>query len=167
MQNDPSGGLPGHPNELYETTGGGPPNYLQVYQYIGLQLQPFTMYTLTASVRGSADIYMYTASPPNLDDPLAIGSVRSSSSFVDVVAQFTTGASPSGGIGNISLETPQFGGSGIESDFENVRLDATPTPEPSLIVLAGAGLTGLIASGLRRRRTRCFWAPGSIRRAWR
>jgi len=84
---------------------------------------------------------------------VAVPSAVTGGTFQDFTYTFTTGAvAPTGNVG-ISLEAPdpsqsQFGpGRGV---FDNVRLDASPVPEPS------AGLCALIGASLilahRRRR---------------
>lgn len=65
--------------------------------------------------------------------------------FQDVSFNYTTGAMPL--MGNLGIELIS---GGTQSDFDNVRLSATPAPEPGSLALLGTGL-GLMFFVFRRR----------------
>ena len=79
--------------------------------------------------------------------------------FTDFSTSFTTAAVSdprTGGMLAIRLQVsssnPSFETGDWHTDFDNVRLDATPVPEPSTLLLAAGALVGLGITRIRRRR---------------
>lgn len=158
------GQLPGH-HQSYGRVYDPGVGLVTIRQDVG-PLVPNTAYTLTVGVAagdGSADRVGYGTLGLVEGDPegfgyfYAISSFAVGGSFVDQTVSFTTGSSVSGHLG-IALDV-NFGpstGSGAfnEVDFQNVRLDATPVPEPSALALAAVGGIGLLRLRLARTRAR-------------
>jgi hypothetical protein len=75
------------------------------------------------------------------------GQPASQNTWGDVTTSFTTGASVSG---DLSIYVSVAPNTGYQGDFDNVRLNASPVPEPATFALLGGGLLlSLIA--LRRK----------------
>ena len=66
--------------------------------------------------------------------------------FVDRSVSFTTGNSVSGNLTIVLRNDP------LGADYDNVRLDATPVPEPTLGMLAVGGMAALLSPWRRRDR---------------
>jgi len=137
-------------------------------QTLGDTLQLNTTYTLTVEVGNFADdnpsdsfnfagfpgyrIDLMTANNPT---PLASDNntlTPAEGIFETSIVSFTTGSSHSDVGEALVIRLVNLNGTGIEVNFDDVRLDATPVPEPSTAALL-FGVVGLICAGLRRNRT--------------
>jgi MYXO-CTERM domain-containing protein len=127
-----------------------------IFQDLGVPAQPLTNYTLTAGV-GNRNANFTTATNISRMSLLAggeTGQVIATAdvnafavpvgTFADFIATGATGATPPAGNLFIRLEVA----SADRAHFDNIRLDATPVPEPTAL----GALVGLAALGLRRRR---------------
>jgi hypothetical protein len=131
-------------------------------------LQLNTTYTLTVEVGNFADdnpsdsldfdgfpgyrIDLMTASNPT---PLASDFnllTPDEGIFETSTISFTTGSSHSDAGQALVIRLVNLNGAGIEVNFDDVRLDASPVPEPSTTALL-FGAVGLICAGLKRTRT--------------
>lgn len=70
--------------------------------------------------------------------------------FATSVVSFTTGSSHANAGQAMSIRLVNLNGPGTEVNFDNVRLDASPVPEPST---AAFGAIGMICALLKRHRT--------------
>lgn len=130
------------------TTGG-------IYQDVGA-LQANTDYTLTVAIGSRLDrinspgIISLLDGFDNTGSLLATGGGLSGTqgTWEDFTASFTTGASVSG---DLIVELSVAPAGTIQADFDNVRLDASPVPEPSTYALLGGGLFSLMT--IRRRKS--------------
>jgi hypothetical protein len=140
-------------------------NLSYIFQDLGVPAQPLTSYTLTVAVGNRNDTY---SQPGNISrfsllaggengTVIATRDVDASTfqdlSFMDFsVTGVTAAAAPAGNL-TIRLEVASAGTNPVNADrghFDNVRLDATPIPEPSALgAIGGVSLAGL---GLWRRR---------------
>lgn len=148
-------------------------------QELGTNLQPNTHYTLQvevgniASGTGSGDFAIYgffnLAGFPGYavqllaggallaEDNNSLGGLIGEGVFGTSLVEFTTGSSVTPGqaleirlinLNNLgTAEAP-----GIEVDFDNVRLDATPVPLPASLWLFVSGLAAFRVSGKKRGR---------------
>jgi hypothetical protein len=153
-------------NELYVNCWQGQTS-AGIFQDVGL-LQANTTYTLTVAiglrgdlVNGSSDIWLpgvisLLNGTDNTGTVLATGGGRpaTADTWQDYTVTFSTGALVSGDLtimlsdAYAGFTNPNLG----QADFDNVRLDATPVPEPGACALLGGGLA-LFSVVLRRRRT--------------
>jgi hypothetical protein len=136
-----------------------------IFQDLGVPAQPLTSYTLTVGVGNRNDNF---TQPGNISrfSLLAGGetgtviatrdvdaSTFADGSFQDFSAIGVTGAAAPAGNLTIRLEVVSTGtppGNADRAHFDNVRLDASPVPEPSALgVLSAVSVAGL---GLGRRR---------------
>ena len=124
-----------------------------IYQDVGL-LQPSTVYTLTiasgnrttndGSSSGSISLVNGTSDTGTVLSSLAI--TPPTGTFADFTTTFTTGASV---VGDLTIVLNSTSSATAQINFDNVRLDATPAPEPtSAALLLGSGAMLM----LRRRR---------------
>lgn len=143
-------------------------------QVLGTSFAANTRYTLTVGVQDasappspgaqvSIQLFYTTAADPNTPVYLATTNVvqgtssLSDTSLTDYSATAALGADDAA-VGNdigVIVTTSAPTGAGVgEFDLDNVRLDASPVPEPSAVAIMGLAMAG----GLLRRR-RC---PGRI-----
>jgi HpiC1 cyclase/PEP-CTERM motif len=130
-----------------------------IYQDVGT-LQANTTYTLTVAIGLRSDF-----TPGNLGSPGIISLINGSDNtgtlltsnsgipttpgtWLDYDVSYTTGASVSG---DLTVQLSVAPASTYQADFDNVRLDATPVPEPSTFALLGGGLALLSLIILRRK----------------
>jgi hypothetical protein len=121
-------------------------------QVLDQTFAPNTVYTLTIAIGNrttDANNPTGVASFGLTADGVEVGvftqGVSAPNTFQDFIYAFTTGAvAPTG---NIGIRLAATGGRGL---FDNVRLDATPVPEPSAALCALIGGSLIIA---RRRRS--------------
>ncbi len=130
-----------------------------IWQALTATFAANTQYTLSVDVIYRAD---YIDGPSTLQllggDLLASGALVASSTigagtpgnFVTQTVSFTTGSGDSI-LGKHVLVALSSSGSGSQADWDNVRLDATPVPEPETLALL---LTGASALGIARMRRR-------------
>ena len=126
-------------------------------------LLPNTTYTLTVAVGnrnanfspvGSlSTIALYVGGSATtggtLVDAATIAPPATASTFADLTLVTNTGSTvPAGALWIVLQNTGPVG----RAHFDNVRLDATPIPEPSTMMLLATGCCGLLAS--RRKRLR-------------
>jgi hypothetical protein len=121
----------------------------------GISLEPYSIYTLSVDIghRLDGDIANYSMSLDAGSSLLCTtgGSNGSASkgAFIDAVLTCSTDASPPSGFLGIVLT-----GDGQQIDFDNVRLDVVPAPEPSALVLTltGFAVVGLLFARSQRNR---------------
>jgi hypothetical protein len=121
----------------------------------GVSLEPYSIYTLSVDVghRLDGEVANYSLSLDAGSSLLCTtggsnGSAHAGN-FIDAILTCTTGASvPSGFLGIV------LAGDGIQIDFDNVRLDVVPAPEPSALVLTltGFAVVGLLFARSQRNR---------------
>jgi hypothetical protein len=131
-----------------------------IFQNVGT-LQANTQYTMTIAIgqrldrtNGSIEFGLYGGAT-GATDIWASGTALSTAtnvsstagSFQDFVVTFTTGAIVSNDL-YVGARYTETGANLIQASLDNVRLDATLVPEPSMALLGGLGMLGL----LRRRR---------------
>lgn len=145
------------PSSAYFTSGAPDGNlvaYLNggfITQTLGVSLLANTTYTLSVDVGNRLD-HLTTnygmalfAGSTLLNSLTASNGLIPAGTFANESFSFTSGATvPSG---NLMIV---LGTAGIQSDFDNVRLTASPVPEPASLALLGIGL-GLVAFVIRRR----------------
>jgi hypothetical protein len=134
----------------------------------GISLLPNSVYTLSVDVgrrfdRGGANYSLNLLDGTNVfctSGTISNGLITAGT-FQDVPLQCTTGATVPGGLLGIEL----IGIGGVQVDFDNVRLDVSPstvsTPEPSALALTSVGL---LVSGLffvLSRRRHCLQSASS------
>ncbi len=128
-----------------------------IFQDIGL-LQPNTDYTLTVAIGSrndrinSSGIISLLNGTDNTGSLLATGGGLpvTQNTWEDYSINFTTGNTVSG---DLTIGLSVLGnGTTIQADFDNVRLTASPVPEPGTCALVAAGF-GLMVVGLRRKST--------------
>ncbi|MFM8333544.1 MAG: PEP-CTERM sorting domain-containing protein [Candidatus Methylumidiphilus sp.] len=160
---------------LNDGEGAGNHNPLGISQTLGVGLTPNTHYTLNVDV-GNIDSGTGATPPFNVffnikgfpgyavqllaggtllaEDNNGLGGSLAEGVFATSTIEFITGASVAAGLLEIRLINLNQLGTvaepGIEVDFDNVRLDATPVPVPPTVWLFGSALAGLL--GVRRRR---------------
>jgi hypothetical protein len=112
-------------------------------------LQANTAYTLTVAIGEREDFTPGTLGSPGIISLLNgtdnTGSLLTSTSGVPAIANtwqdyktsFITGSSVSG---DLTVELSVSGASTFQANFDNVRLTASPTPEPSAYALLGCSL---------------------------
>jgi hypothetical protein len=135
--------IPGGGNVIGFTNGG------TLSQDLGVTLLPDTTYTLSVWVGDRPDLPgTYTIA---LDAGAALECSTSGSAtaipagtFADETCSFTTGATPPAGDLTIWLT-----GTSAQADFADVSV---ATPEPSSILMAGAGLVGVALFGMLYKR---------------
>ncbi len=141
---------------LYLNTFPENPNGVSgVYQTVG-ELMPNMTYTLTVAIGSRLDRLNTPGTISLVNGEDYTGTVLATGgglpavqdTWEDFSISFTTGDTVEGYL-TIVLSTVAAGT--IQADFDNVRLDMVPVPEPSTIasLMAAAGLGGLV---LRRRR---------------
>lgn len=127
-----------------------------------------TTYTLTVEVGNfrdgdAGDPFDFNGFPGYRVDLLADGNptplasdlnslTPSEGIFQTSIVSFTTGSSHPDAGQALAIRLVNLNGTGIEVNFDDVRLDASPVPEPSTTALL-LGAVGLICAGLRRNRT--------------
>jgi hypothetical protein len=135
-----------------------------MYQDVGT-LQPNTSYTLTVALgwrndQGGGSIVLGLVNGVSYD-PTSSVSLSTSTPFVaslqgqfqDVSLTFTTGDTVSGDL-TIYIQNVTNGTGTGPTAIDNVRLDATPVPEPTIPLLLGiSGVALMIFRGRRRSRT--------------
>jgi len=131
-----------------------------IYQDVGL-LAANTTYTLTVAIgqREFANAPGIISLINGTDDTGTVlasttGIAATPHTFQDFTTTFTTGSVVSGDLSvELSVSTANggaLGGNLYQGDFDNVRLDASPVPEPATIALLGGGLA-LCLIVLRRK----------------
>jgi hypothetical protein len=121
----------------------------------GISLEPNSIYTLSVDIghRLDGDVANFSMS---LDAGSGTFCTRGGSNgsaakgaFFDAILSCSTDATPPSGFLGIVLT-----GDGQQIDFDNVRLDMVPAPEPSALVLmlTGLGVVGLLFARSRRIR---------------
>ncbi len=131
-----------------------------IYQELATTLVANTTYTMTIDIGnrvgggnagnpGTPEIYLGYGSTPGVNYLISIDNAslpaQIDGDWVKWSGQFTTGASPVGE--GQALRVELNNGSNV-GWFDNVRLDATPIPEPSAAILLAAAGVGLF----RRKR---------------
>jgi len=127
-----------------------------------------TSYTLTVEVGNfrdgdAGDSFDFNGFPGYRIDLLAAGNPTPLASdsntltiaegaFETSIVTITTGSSHINEGQALVIRLANLNGAGIEVNFDDVRLDASPVPEPSTTALL-LGAVGLICAGLRRNRT--------------
>ena len=134
----------------------------QAYQVLGATLTANTTYTLTVDVGDRTDLDpggpvlrlgTGTTYGANLlagtvvSDTTPVNGAGASDGWETWITTFTTGATPTG-LGD-ALRVELRNDATTQALFDNVRLDASPVPEPSTTALLGLGGLALI---LRRRK---------------
>ena len=142
-----------------------------IFQTVGVNWAAGTSYTLTLQF-GQRDDFDFAGGGAALGFNSTPGSFASFMSVAEIIASvptagtfaqamLTTSPSP-GAIGKpitIRLrETAEIGG--VQTNFDNVQLNATPIPEPGAAGLLSLGMAALIA--LRRHRTRRIGIPTGV-----
>jgi hypothetical protein len=159
-------GATGSPGTLPSPANGAQAAFFQyngavgyLFQNVGALL-PDTQYTLTAAVGhrldNSSDVTAFAGLVNGIDltgTPLSsntfafINGTSTKGVFTDLVASFMTGSSVSGDLTiAIGVTAGTNRGNAPQMVMDNVRLDATPIPEPSSIVLI---LVALMVYGRR------------------
>jgi hypothetical protein len=134
-------------------------------QILAATLQLNTTYTLTVEVGNFADdnnmdSFDFDGFPGYRIDLMADGNPIPLASdlntlmpgegiFETSTVSFTTGSSHTDAGQALAIRLVNLNGSGIEVNFDDVRLDATPVPEPSTAIL---GAIGMICGLLKRNR---------------
>jgi hapalindole H/12-epi-hapalindole U/12-epi-fischerindole U synthase len=134
-------------------------------QTLSNTLQLNTAYTLTVEVGNIANdpnpphsSFNFTGFPGYRIDLMAGGSVLASDNnglsisdgaYATSTVSFTTGLSHLNSGENLRIRLVNLNGSGIEVNFDDVRLDAVAVPEPSSALLLGLGV--LFYVGIRHR----------------
>jgi hypothetical protein len=121
-------------------------------QDLGVAFLPDYVYTLTIAIgnrtsdsNNPTGVASFGLTADGTEVGVFTQAVSAPNTFQDFVYAFTTGAlAPDG---NIGIRLAATGGRGL---FDNVRLDATPVPEPSTALCALIGGSLIIA---RRRRS--------------
>ena len=132
-------------------------------QVLGSTLQLSTQYTLTIEVGNFSDIdpgpFNFTGFPGYRIDLFAGSTLIAADNntlspgegvFATSVVSFTTGASHANAGQPLGIRLVNLNGAGTEVNFDNVRLNASPVPEPSTGLF---GSIGTICALLKRRRT--------------
>lgn len=134
-------------------------------QTLSSTLQANTRYTLRVAVGNIGNdpnpqnSFNFTGFPGYRIDLMAGGSVVASDintlqpgegQFLESTLVFNTGAAPVNFGQPLGIRLVNLNGPGIEVNFDNVRLDASPIPEPSTTALAATAVCGIVA--FRRRR---------------
>jgi len=136
-------------------------------QTLGDTLQLNTTYTLTVEVGNfaddnSSDSFNFNGFPDyridlmTVNNPTPLASDNNTLTpaegiFETSIVSFTTGSSHTDAGQALAIRLVNLNGAGIEVNFDDVRLDASPVPEPSTAALL-LGAVGLICAGLRRNR---------------
>ncbi|MFZ4682775.1 MAG: hypothetical protein ACOYMS_09750 [Terrimicrobiaceae bacterium] len=144
-------------------------------QTLGDTLQLSTQYTLTVDVGNIANdstpphnSFNFTGFPGYRVELLAGGTVIASDnntlapsegSFLTSEVTFTTGTSHALAGQALGLRLINLNGSGIEVNFDNVRLDASAVPEPSSLGLILVGLFVAYRTASPRRSLRRGFCP--------
>ena len=122
-----------------------------IFQTLGVSLLANTTYTLSVDVGHRLDGLVSNYALSLFAGGTVLNSLAGSNglipigTFADESFSFTSGASvPSGSLSII------LGSAGPQTDFDNVRLVATPVPEPGSLALLAAGL-GFAFFVFRRR----------------
>jgi len=131
-------------------------------------LQLNTTYTLTVEVGNFADdeptdsldfdgFPGYRIDLMTVNNPVPLASDNNTLTpdegiFETSIVSFTTGSSHTDAGQELVIRLVNLNGAGIEVNFDDVRLDASPVPEPSTTALL-FGAAGLICAGLRRKRS--------------
>ena len=131
-------------------------------QLLAATLQLSTQYTLTVEVGNFSDAdggtFNFTGFPGYRVELFAGSSLLASDNntltpgegiFETSTVSFTTGSSHTDAGQALAIRLVNLNGSGIEVNFDDVRLDATPVPEPSTAIL---GAIGMICCLLKRNR---------------
>lgn len=140
-----------------------------IYQVLGTTVAANTIYTMTVDIGDRTDLGpgspvlrlgTVSATPTATDDyglnlltgtivanTIPLNGAGASDGWETWITTFTTGASPTGFGDALRVELENVGGA--QALFDNVRLDASPIPEPSAAVLLGLGGLAFV---LRRRR---------------
>jgi len=122
-----------------------------IFQTLGVSLLANTTYTLSVDIGHRLDGFVSNYALSLLAGGSVLNSLAGSNglipigTFADESFSFTSGANvPSGSLSII------LGSAGPQTDFDNVRLVATPVPEPGSLALLAAGL-GFAFFVFRRR----------------
>jgi len=131
-------------------------------------LQLNTTYTLTVEVGNFADDNSgdsfdfdgfpgYRVDLMTVNDPTPLASDNNTLTpdegiFETSIVSFTTGSSHMDAGQELVIRLVNLNGAGIEVNFDDVSLDASPVPEPSTTALL-FGAVGLICAGLKRNRS--------------
>jgi PEP-CTERM motif len=122
-----------------------------ISQTLSATLSPDTTYTLTVDVGHRLDGFVTNYTIELLAGSMVLNSFSDSNgmitagTFAPESVSYTTGAMPL--MGNLGIELIS---NGIQTDFDNVTLSATPVPEPGTLALLATGL-GLMFFIFRRR----------------
>jgi hypothetical protein len=135
-------------------------------QVLSATLQLSTQYTLTVEVGnfspGDPAPWNFAGFPGYRVDLLAGTTLLASDNntlapgegiFLTSTVSFSTGTSHASAGQALRIRLVNLNGPGVEVNFDNVRLDAAPVPEPSSALLCGIGALCAFA---RRRRQPCF-----------
>ena len=139
-----------------------------IYQVLAATLQANTVYTLRVDVGDRTDLtaqsgairlgYVSASPAANddyglnlltaniINDTVPVNGAGATDGWQTWESTFTTGASPTGEGQALRIELVTF--AGVQTLWDNVRLDASPVPEPSALLLSALGSFLL----LRRRR---------------